>query len=1161
MKDGKGVITDKTSDEDKIELTLWDGQDNRLTIKGLPIDTYTVIETNAEGLITGYELQATSRTGSSAATTRDGTSTVVLKNNYEKITASLVIEKSWTITDAQGNSVAESELANQLAALAFHVVGSGLTNDETYDETFYYAQFENGKLTIEGLTPGTYTVAETNADGLIANYTLTASTNSGPATIEKDGTGTVQLSNTYKQDKGSLKITKTVEGAPESAKEKEFTITVRNGAGKYIRADGTESDSKVELKVQSGTPVTINNLPVGRYMVSELINSTEIANYTLNASSVTEGEVQITAGGEAGVELVNTYDQDKGSIKVTKLAIGAPDGTPFQIAVKNTDGKFMTQKGSVSDSEAWVTLKSSESAEWTGLPVGAYTVEEVDAKIEGLTLTVTGTGNVEVAKDAQTDVTVVNNYTDDLGKLTITKAFTGLPKEADTAHLRFDIEGTLADGSKVNYTVYYIQFSGGSFTLENLPVGEYTVTESLDSAVIEAYTLIAVNDTAVDALNGENAITVKIEKGGEGKADFTNEYEQDIGDLVIIKTFEGTDKLTEEELKQLDNLAFEVTGPNSFSLEFTYADFETEDDGTRSYKITDKPVGTYSVSEIGAEGLIAHYVLSASSVTSASTDIVKNQTVEIKLTNKYEPNLGKLQIRKVFSGQPKDADVSALEFKVTGPENYSRTVHYSDFTDGAFTIEDLPEGTYTVTETNAGDLVANYNLMAISVTEGDANVVANKTATVKLINLYEPKLGNLTISKTWSGQPDDAVLDGLSFRITGPDGYEQIVSYAAFEGGSYTINKLKVGRYTVTETNADKLIANYTLVTDNSQTTVDADVEEGQTAVAALTNTYEPDYGMLKIVKTFTGLNHSDNVDDLEFCVFGPNGFEQTVTYGEFKNGEYTFEKLVPGEYVVYETNAAFLRFNLILKNSSVTAANAKIEKGKTTTVELKNDYDNANTDLYIMKLWEDMDNLDGSRPESVTVALYSGDKQIDTVTLNDGNDWIAMVTVPLTDSNGNAAVYTWSEVSVTGYVLTSQKTLGNITRITNSHEPELTNLTVTKVWDDNNNSGKLRPTTLKVTLSNGVSKTDYYLSENNNWTITVSDLPVYRNGEKINYTWSEQTVLGYKLQSVVTKGGVTVFTNRYRRGGGGNPPITIEDNETPLAIQVSTNHVGDCFD
>jgi hypothetical protein len=72
-------------------------------------------------------------------------------------------------------------------------------------------------------------------------------------------------------------------------------------------------------------------------------------------------------------------------------------------------------------------------------------------------------------------------------------------------------------------------------------------------------------------------------------------------------------------------------------------------------------------------------------------------------------------------------------------------------------------------------------------------------------------------------------------------------------------------------------------------------------------------------------------------------------------------------------------------------------------------------------------------------------------------------------------------------------------------------NVSVVKIWLDNDNEKGKRPASLKVTLSNGHEET---LSSANNWSATVTDLPKYNTaGEVIVYTWTEETVgNGYRL-------------------------------------------------
>ena len=132
------------------------------------------------------------------------------------------------------------------------------------------------------------------------------------------------------------------------------------------------------------------------------------------------------------------------------------------------------------------------------------------------------------------------------------------------------------------------------------------------------------------------------------------------------------------------------------------------------------------------------------------------------------------------------------------------------------------------------------------------------------------------------------------------------------------------------------------------------------------------------------------------------------------------------------------------------------------------------------------------------------------------------------------------------------------------------TSVSVMKIWDDDNDAYGKRPSNIRVTLSNGQS---YNLNAGNGWSVTVNNLPaVDGNGNAIRYSWSESSVLGYTLVSTVTTGTTTIFTNRYRPTvvppspgttptPEDEPPVIIEDYDTPLGINVIINHVGDCFD
>lgn len=99
----------------------------------------------------------------------------------------------------------------------------------------------------------------------------------------------------------------------------------------------------------------------------------------------------------------------------------------------------------------------------------------------------------------------------------------------------------------------------------------------------------------------------------------------------------------------------------------------------------------------------------------------------------------------------------------------------------------------------------------------------------------------------------------------------------------------------------------------------------------------------------------------------------------------------------------------------------------------------------------------------------------------------------------------------------------------TNDRVNAKTSATVKKVWDDEGNLDKLRPASITVTLSNGVTVT---LSEENEWTATITELPKYdADGKLIEYIWTEGNMPeGYVLASTSVDGTVTTLTNAHKR-------------------------------
>lgn len=104
-----------------------------------------------------------------------------------------------------------------------------------------------------------------------------------------------------------------------------------------------------------------------------------------------------------------------------------------------------------------------------------------------------------------------------------------------------------------------------------------------------------------------------------------------------------------------------------------------------------------------------------------------------------------------------------------------------------------------------------------------------------------------------------------------------------------------------------------------------------------------------------------------------------------------------------------------------------------------------------------------------------------------------------------------WYSINVNGY------------NIINTYAPTTTSAIVEKIWDDNNNELGARPSSIKMTLSNGQF---VILNEDNRWTATINNLPTHINKELVSYTWTEQTVPNYTQKNVSQQNNTTTFTN-----------------------------------
>lgn len=175
---------------------------------------------------------------------------------------------------------------------------------------------------------------------------------------------------------------------------------------------------------------------------------------------------------------------------------------------------------------------------------------------------------------------------------------------------------------------------------------------------------------------------------------------------------------------------------------------------------------------------------------------------------------------------------------------------------------------------------------------------------------------------------------------------------------------------------------------------------------------------------------------------------------------------------------------------------------------------------LTVHKVWED--NGYPERPESVKVNLLCDSETHETVELSEANQW-TYTWDDLDDRNE----WTVEEEVPEGYEA-SYKTEDNTVFITNhmDYEPVIppapVNLTVKKVWSDDNDKRDIRPDSITVTLYNGSTAVEKVtLNASNNWTYSWTELD--GAGE-----WSvlESGIPKGYVPSYTTSGDVLTITN-----------------------------------
>ena len=231
---------------------------------------------------------------------------------------------------------------------------------------------------------------------------------------------------------------------------------------------------------------------------------------------------------------------------------------------------------------------------------------------------------------------------------------------------------------------------------------------------------------------------------------------------------------------------------------------------------------------------------------------------------------------------------------------------------------------------------------------------------------------------------------------------------------------------------------------------------------------------------------------------------------------EYTFEDLpkynaTNGDEIVYtlseQVDSKFYVATSIVQPTT--------QNGLTGSIINKFEVPDERTSVTVNKQWNDAGHED-KRPASITLQVKGNGQTYEKEVTASDNWSYTFNDLPKYDANGDEIQYTVDEKSTNSEFYVKSLDQNNNTVINTFKVPDDTvNVTVNKVWVDNNNANKKRPASVILQVKNGdqVVTSQPVTAENaqdeNTWTYTFKLAKYDANGEVINYVVDEADLSG----------------------------------------------------
>ena len=841
--------------------------------------------------------------------------------------------------------------------------------------------------------------------------------------------------------------------------------------------------------------------------------------------------------------IINTHKPETKSIKITKVwddsaIAGKGDySRPEEIYINiygKVDGETVYEEENVKIEKDKSTLTDSNTWE--------YTVNDLPAKDKGKDITYSITENKlsgfsTTVTDFKIENTINVEYVVNSKEITLKK----YDSKTDTKTGLEGAEFTLSKNS-ANDSSTYTTDENGEIKIAFAEEGTYTLVETkapegykLDEKPTEYTFSVTKNQKSVtyDTEKDKWIITYDIFVECNPSTDYSD-------GVLIVKNEPETTSVTVNK-EWIDSNNQDGIRPISVTINLL-ADGEK----VNSTTLNDDNNWSDTFSDLlkYKDGTAIKYTIDEEEVTGYVTTYDKDNP--FKIINTHEPSEITLNYELIYQDhndydkvRPEKVYVQLYEKNSDDSLTYIKEVELTEAGTGSFTeLPEYKDGSkinYVIREsdTEKGEPIEDGKLGDYYTVTYDETTTAGKTT---ITNIHEP-ITSKTVTKTWDdadnqdGKRPTSITVDLYKSIKGEeaskvDGKTATITAAQDGSWSYEYKDLPVFdgddeiTYSVKETAVTGYVTTYDkdnpfkIINTYSPTTVDINVviEWNDSNDKDGLRPSEVEVQLYKLVEgdenpspvgNSTTINSS--TDDWK------HSFEELPEYEDGKTITYSVKELGEDEEPK-DTGEKY--------NKDYDVESYKIE-GNTTTIT--NKHESTTVSLTVTKVWDDNNDVDELRPQSIDVELLDdAGKQVGSATLNEDNKWTYTFTKLSKDVK-----YTVQELDVpSGYVARYGRK-DDVVTITNTLIlEEKTSITVNKIWEDRKDNDGYRPDSVNVTLyANGLATLhSCVLNEDNDWSYTFIDLPVYDFDNKaITYSVVEDVVEHYTTDYFVSKDGFTV--------------------------------------